>query len=101
HAAADYPGKSSTFALLWVAWRSASGPIPTFASLPAGTFANVGRRTTDKTLNSSGALDLTFASRVRGLLDSERQIRSTSVVVRKFSSFLPRVIQENFRTKPH
>ena len=56
-----------------------SGPIPTFVhSSRQAAFANVEiRRTTSKILDSSGALDLTFALRIRGKKDSERQIRST------------------------
>ena len=35
-------------------------------------------------INSSGAFDLTFASRTRGPVGSERQIRSTSAPIPKF-----------------
>src|ERR1700743_416026 len=45
--------------------------------ISAGTLTNVGIKGPLANIDSSGALDLTFALRVRGLLRSERQIRST------------------------
>jgi hypothetical protein len=58
-------------------YSAARGPIPTFASRWAGTFANVGIKGTRENIDSSGALDLTFAYECTGM-GSERQIRSTS-----------------------
>ncbi len=43
----------------------------------ASTFANVGIKGPPENVDSSGALDLTFALRARGQQGSERQIRST------------------------
>jgi hypothetical protein len=45
--------------------------------IAAGTFANVAIKGPLEDIDSSGALDLTFASRDRGHQGSERQIRST------------------------
>jgi hypothetical protein len=50
----------------------------------AGTFANVGIKGPLEIIDSSGALDLTFASRDRGYQGSERQIRSTSALGPQF-----------------
>jgi tetratricopeptide (TPR) repeat protein len=64
----------------WTDWLGApaSGPIPTFACLCSGHLCECwNRRTTSQNIDSSGALDLTFALRARGLQGSERQIRST------------------------
>jgi hypothetical protein len=58
--------------------RPASGPISTFAFHRSGQFANVEIKGPLEDIDSSGALDLTFASRDRGYQGSERQIRSTS-----------------------
>jgi hypothetical protein len=51
---------------------AAGGPIPAFASHFGGLVCECWRQ------SARGALDLTFAARVRGRADSECQIRSTS-----------------------
>jgi hypothetical protein len=45
----------------------------------AGTFANVGIEGPLEKIDSSGALDLTFACEAVASRDSERQIRSTGI----------------------
>src|SRR5436190_1564449 len=55
-----------------------SGPIPTFAPLLGRPFLRVLESKDHwEILDSSGALDLTFALRIRGSVGSECQIRST------------------------
>jgi hypothetical protein len=51
--------------------------------IAASTFANVGIKGPLEIIDSSGALDLTFALRVCGQQGSERQIRSTSALQRQ------------------
>jgi hypothetical protein len=56
---------------------STSGPILTFARVPACPLANVRIKGPPANISSSGALDLTFALGAGGLAGSECQIRST------------------------
>src|SRR5262249_32764231 len=67
--------------------NAASGPILTFASLCGGEHFELShQRDNQQKLVSIGAWDWTFALRMLGLQGSERQIRSTSVAVRKSAS---------------
>ena len=59
--------------------RLASGPILTHP-FSAGSLANVGIKGPLASIGFYGALDLTFASRARGWVGSECQIRSTSLL---------------------
>jgi hypothetical protein len=59
----------------------ASGPIPTFVSRLGRHFYECWNQRTTSIIDSSGALDLTFALRALVLLVSERQIRSTTMAL--------------------